>query len=120
MVKSAKYPHAEAKLYHYVINTRKNRSAVSMKMLQFEGRRLARKHNISISEFKVNYGWVRRFMARHDITIRHRRMIAQRLPPEAYEGKLVSFQKYVLEPQKAARIPIRTWVLKLFRWRTTK
>jgi hypothetical protein len=35
-------------------------------------------------------------MARHDLTIRRRMMIAQRLP-EAYEEKLVSFQKYVLK-----------------------
>jgi hypothetical protein len=44
--KKCKYPHMEAKLYQYVMNIWKNRSAVSMEMLQFEGCRLARKQYI--------------------------------------------------------------------------
>jgi hypothetical protein len=44
--KKCKYPHVEAKLYQYVMNTRINGFAVSMKMLQFEGCRLARKQYI--------------------------------------------------------------------------
>jgi hypothetical protein len=32
---------------------------LSMEMLQFEGCRLARKHNIPVSKFKVSYGQVR-------------------------------------------------------------
>jgi hypothetical protein len=77
----------------------KNGFALSMEMLQFEGYRLARKHNISVSEFKVSYGWVRCFMARHDLAIMCRTTIAQRLPDECKE-KLVSFQKYVLKLRK--------------------
>jgi hypothetical protein len=92
--KKCKYPRLEAELYQYVMNTRKNGFAVSMEMLQFEGCKLARKHNISVSEFKVSYGWVRRFMARHDLTIRHRTTIAHTLL-EAFEEKLASFQKCV-------------------------
>jgi hypothetical protein len=38
-------------------------------------------------------------MSRHDLTIRRRTTIAQRLP-EAYEEKLVSFHKYVLKLRK--------------------
>jgi hypothetical protein len=81
------------------MNTWKNGFAVSMEMLQFEGCRLARKHNIFISEFKVSYGWVSHFMARHDLTIRRRTTIAQRLL-EAYEEKPVIFQKFVLKLRK--------------------
>jgi hypothetical protein len=89
----------EAKLYQYVINMRKNGFTASMEMLQFKGCRLARKHNIFISEFRVSCGWVRRFVARHDLTIRRRTTITQRLP-KAYEEKLVSFQKYALKLRK--------------------
>jgi hypothetical protein len=67
-----------------------------MKMLQFEGSRLAEKHIISVSKFKVSYGWVKHVMARHDLTIT---ALAQRLPA-AYEEKLVSFKKYVLKLRK--------------------
>jgi uncharacterized phage-like protein YoqJ len=38
-------------------------------------------------------------MARHDLIIRRRMTIAQRLP-EVYEEKLVTFQKYVLKLRK--------------------
>jgi hypothetical protein len=73
-----------------------NEFAVSLQMLQFEGCRLARKHNVSISEFKVSYGWVRYFMARHKFVIRCQMMIEQRLP-EACEEKVVGFHKFVLK-----------------------
>jgi hypothetical protein len=94
--KKCKYPHVEAKLYQYVMNMQKNGFVVLMEMLQFTGCRLARKHNISVSKFKVSHGWVKHFMTRHDLTIRCRTTIAERLL-EAYEEKLVSFQKYVLK-----------------------
>jgi hypothetical protein len=35
--KKCKYPHVEAELYQYVMNTRINGFAVSVEMLQFEG-----------------------------------------------------------------------------------
>jgi hypothetical protein len=61
----------EAKPYIYATNIWKNRFAVSIEMLQFKGYRLARNHNISISEFKVSYEvCVRHFMARYDLAIR--------------------------------------------------
>jgi hypothetical protein len=66
VVKSASI-HVEAELHQYVMNMRKNEFAVPMEMLQFEGCRLARKPDISVSKFKVSYGWVRHFMARHDL-----------------------------------------------------
>jgi hypothetical protein len=50
-------------------------------MLKFESCRLARKHNthLTVSEVKVSYEWVTHFMVRHDLKIRHRTLIAQRL-----------------------------------------
>jgi hypothetical protein len=49
-----KYLQVEAALYQYVMNMQKKGFAISVEMLQFEGRRLARKYNIT--EFKVSYG----------------------------------------------------------------
>jgi hypothetical protein len=89
----------KAKLYQYVMNTRKNRSAVSMEMLQFEGCRLARKHNISISEFKVSYAWVTCFTARHDLTIRRRTMIAE--TTGSIRGKTGQFPEICPKIEKA-------------------
>jgi hypothetical protein len=53
MVRSATYPHVEAKLYQYVTNIRKSGFAVMVEILQSEGCRLARKHNISASSKSV-------------------------------------------------------------------
>jgi hypothetical protein len=61
------------------MNTKKNRFSESMDMLQFKGCRLARKHNISISKFKVSYGRVKHFLARHKLTIRYQKTMTQRL-----------------------------------------
>jgi hypothetical protein len=61
-----------------------NGFAALVEMLQFEGCRLARKHNITISEFKGRNGWLRSYFGRNSFTIRCQMMIAQRLP-EAYE-----------------------------------
>lgn len=94
-----KYVHTEAELYRYIMNTQKSRFARLIEKLQFKGCRLARTNNVSVTMFKVSYGWVRHFTARHDPTIRCLTMIAQRLP-KAYEEKLVSFQKHVLKMRK--------------------
>jgi hypothetical protein len=72
-----KYPRVKAEVCQCIMNTWKNRFAVSMEVLQFEGCRLATKHSISVSEFKVCFGWVRHFMARHDFIIRCQVTIVQ-------------------------------------------
>jgi hypothetical protein len=70
-----------------------------MEIMQFKDCRLARNQNISASEFRAIYGWVRCFMARHDLTIWYQMTVAQRLP-DAYEERLLSSQKYVLKLRK--------------------
>jgi hypothetical protein len=74
----------------------KNGFAILMEMLQVEGSRLARQHNIFVTDMKTSCGWVSCFMARHNLTIRCHMTVAQRLL-EAYEEKLIIFQKYVLK-----------------------
>jgi hypothetical protein len=59
----------EAGLYQYVTNTWEIVFAVLMEMLHFKGCLLAGKHSVSISEFKVSSGWVRHFMASHNLAI---------------------------------------------------
>ena len=68
-------------------------------MLQFEALRIADSMNMCRLDFKASYGWTRRFMTRHELVIRRRTTMAQRLP-EAYEEKLLSFQKHVLMLRK--------------------
>jgi hypothetical protein len=49
------------------MNMEKNGFAALVEMLQFESCRLARKHIISISEFKVSNGWLRSFFGRKQL-----------------------------------------------------
>jgi hypothetical protein len=64
-----KYPYMEVKLYQYIMNNKKNGFAVSMEVLQFKDCRLPRNQDISVSKFRVIYGWMRCFMAIHDLTM---------------------------------------------------
>lgn len=90
-----KYPQVEEELYQYVLATRKNGFAVTTEMLLFEASKIARQRNIPANEFKASYGWLRRFMARKDLSIRRRTSIAQKLP-ESFEKKLLDFQRFVI------------------------
>jgi hypothetical protein len=67
----------DTELYQDVTDMWKNGFAASVELLLFKGFRLAREYTISISELKVSYGWVRCFMARPGLTIRHQIMILQ-------------------------------------------
>jgi hypothetical protein len=67
-------------------------------MIQLKGCRVSKEEK-NIREFKVSYGWVRHFTARHDFSIGNQTTIAQRLL-ETYREKLVSSQKYVLKLRK--------------------
>jgi hypothetical protein len=60
----------------------KNETAVLVVMLQSEGWRLAKKHSISFSKFKVR---VRNFITRHDVTKQCQTMTAHRLPEVYYK-----------------------------------
>jgi hypothetical protein len=66
------------------------------------------KQNIAVSDLKGSYGWVRYSTPRHNLTIRHPMMTAQRLL-KAYKEKLVSFQKYILKLRKQQYLLGRTW-----------
>lgn len=97
--KKAKYPDLETNLLDYVRKIRKDGFSVSREMMQFEALRIANDMEIPQDEFKASYGWVRRFMARHDLVIRRRTSMAQKLP-DAYQEKLLAFQKHVISLRK--------------------
>ena len=86
--KESIYPQVETELLQYVRKTRAHCFAVSVEMLQLEARKIANKFNISSNEFKASYGRIRRFMKQHDLAIRRRTSMVQRLP-EMHEEKLL-------------------------------
>jgi hypothetical protein len=93
------YPHVEADLNRYIMNIWENGFAASMEMLQFKGFRLARKHNISGSKIS-QVGWVKHFIASHDLTIRHQMMNRETI--RSTQGNVIQFPKICPETEKAA------------------
>ncbi|KAG0411955.1 hypothetical protein HPB47_010906 [Ixodes persulcatus] len=68
-------------------------------MAQIEALRLAREDCVPRDQFRASRGWFRRFMKRHEFSIRRRMTLCQRLP-DIYEEKLVNFQRYMIGLRK--------------------
>lgn len=96
--KTGAYPLLETQLVKFIEERRSRGHAVSTEMAQMEALRLAREMNIS-REFRASRGWLQRFMARHGFSMRRRTTMCQRLP-NAYEDKLLSYQRYVIGLRK--------------------
>ena len=60
---------------------------------------MAKARNVAESEFKASVHWCHRFMDRHDLSIRRRTTISQKLP-ENFEDKLLKFQRYIIAERK--------------------
>ena len=52
-----------------------------------------------IYHFKASPGWCHRFMARHNISVRSRTTIAQRLPGD-YEDKFLNYQRFIINQRQ--------------------
>lgn len=68
---------------------------VTTEVLKVKAFELARNRGLSRSEFKASRNWITRFMKRKGFSLRRRTGVCQKLP-EAFEEKLISFQRYVL------------------------
>jgi hypothetical protein len=51
-----------------------------------------------IDGFKASRGWIMRFFTRNELCIRRKTSVSQRLP-DAYEEKILYFQKYIINLQ---------------------
>uniref|UniRef100_A0A8C4STC8 HTH CENPB-type domain-containing protein n=1 Tax=Erpetoichthys calabaricus TaxID=27687 RepID=A0A8C4STC8_ERPCA len=94
--KSAKFPQVEVALADYIQDRRQLGYAVSTEMIQMKACDIAKERGILITQFKASRGWITRFMRRNGLSIRHRPTISQCLP-DAYEEKLLAFQKYIIQ-----------------------
>lgn len=93
--KQGKFPAVEEELLKYVRQMRSSCLAVSCEMLQFEARKIAHEKGIPAAAFKASRGWVTRFMRRHQLSLRRRTTLCQRLPQD-YEEKIVLFHRFVI------------------------
>lgn len=93
------FPEVEDSLLEFVTETRNCGYAVSTEMLRLKALEIARSKGIPATAFKASNGWIRRFMARKNLSIRRRTTMCQRLPEE-YEEKLLAFQKFVIKMRR--------------------
>jgi len=98
------FPEEEAQLYQWIMMFREDGLAVtyvniklkmaeimkeSAKQTQDETKKLA------ITNFKCSAHWLARFLKRHDLSLRRKTKISQKLPRDL-EEKLLNFQQFVI------------------------
>ena len=89
------YPALEEAVLQWVKDRRMQGISVSSTEIRVTALVLKPKFSEIPTSFKASYGWVQRFMARQDLSIRRRTTICQRLPAD-YEEKLTGFQRYII------------------------
>ena len=99
------WPKLEECVKNWIIDHRKNGTAVSTKMILIEVRRLATE--MSITDFAGTTSWSERFMRRNGLCMHTKTTIAQKLPCE-YERNIIEFHKYVINMRKKLCFEIRT------------
>ncbi|KAL1452370.1 hypothetical protein MTO96_043812 [Rhipicephalus appendiculatus] len=91
----AVHPELEDKVADFVRAHRARSLPVTSELIRIKAIELARESGLTREQFKGSIYWVRRFMRRKGFALRRRTSICQKLP-EAYEDKLVEFQRYVI------------------------
>ena len=95
----AKFPELEKELKEWINEKRKAGIGISTTVIRLKAKSMAKARNIAESEFKASVHWCHRFMDRHDLSIRRRTTISQKLP-ENFEDKLEKFQAFIIAEQK--------------------
>lgn len=91
------YDQIEGTLKQWVIDMRSNGYIVTRATIRFRAKQLAKESGYS--DFKASSGWCTRFMCRHDLALRQKTHIAQRLPKDM-DTKVDSFHKFVIDLRK--------------------
>ena len=77
--------------------------AISTISLRLKARVIAEKRGLT--EFKASKSWAYRFMGRHELSVRRRSHISQRLPDDI-EDKTIRFQQYVIKLRRQHDYPL--------------
>ena len=96
---SAKFPELEKELKEWIDEKRKAGIGISTTVIRLKAKSMAKARNVAESEFKASVHWCHRFMDRHDLSIRRRTTISQKLP-ENFEDKLLKFQFFIIAERK--------------------
>jgi hypothetical protein len=102
--KSALYPEAEHQLKVWILELRKNGIAVSSVSIKSQMKYLLENEFSSnypgaIEKFQASDKWFRGFLRRHDLALRRKTKISQKLP-EQLSDKIIDFHKYIIKMRK--------------------
>lgn len=95
--KPPKWPEVEQEVKTWILEQRQTGISVSTKMIQEEGKRIAREKNID--DFSGTPKWCFNFMKREGLSLRTRTKLAPKLPA-AYENQVLEFHSYVVSLRK--------------------
>ena len=96
--KVAAFPELERQLVEWIAERRQQGGGVSMTEVRIKALTLA-KTMPNVVGFRASYGWGHRFMKRHQLSVRRRTTIAQRLPAD-FDAKLLEFQQFILKMRR--------------------
>ena len=94
---SAHFPELEAELLQCETDRRIQGYGISKAELRLKGLHLAKKPNNA--NFRASVAWSYAFLKIHNLSIRRRTHIAQKLPSD-YEDQLTKFQSYIIDLRK--------------------
>lgn len=112
--RSASFPEEEVKLYEWIKTAREDAltvtySSIRIKMGEIMNRSFKQTKNeakkFAINNFKFLSHWLRRFLKRHNLALRHKTKIAQKLPKDL-EDQLLSFQRFVIRLRQKNEYPL--------------
>ena len=88
-------PGLEKNLVEWVTEQRNSGYIVTMLHIQQKALKLS-----TNPSFKASIGWAQKFMKRHDLTLRLKTKISQKLPDDLKE-QILSFHRFVIQQRKA-------------------
>ena len=106
--RKGRHPNIEEKVLEFVRERKKNGQPVTSDTIRNKAKEEAEVLGIPKQEFKASRGWVDRFMKRMGLSLRHRTTICQKLPAD-FEGKLQTFQQYVITLRKEKNFNGANW-----------
>ena len=101
---SAHFPAIEKELLPWVNDRRQQGLSISTTELRLKALNIA-KNTENAQQFKASIDWCYGFMKRHDLSIRRRTHISQKLP-EDVDDKLTQFQSFVIKQRKRHNYPL--------------
>ena len=99
---SAHFPELEAELLQWVTDRRLQGYGISTAELRLQGQHLAKKKPNN-ANFRASVAWSYAFLKSHNLSIRRRTHIAQKLPSD-YEDQLTKFQSYIIGLRKKKQL----------------